>query len=96
MTKDFGGQLPLNNDCSNNNSMFTNLHVTGALMEVAKDTNRHVKQTLPPSLNGFPGEAEIHYYVKVTVQRAAFYKENYREVSRTPIARPLNDKRGPR
>ena len=50
---------------------------------LARDTNRHVKQTLPPSLNGFPGEGEIRYYVKVTVQRAAFYKENFRAVSRT-------------
>ena len=29
----------------------------------------HVERTLPPSLTGFPGEAEIRYFVKVTVQR---------------------------
>jgi hypothetical protein len=39
---------------------------------------RHVKQTLPPSLTGFPGEAEIRYYVKVTVQRPGLFKENRR------------------
>ena len=49
---------------------------------MARDTNNHVKKTLPPSLNGLPGEAEILYYVKVTVQRPAFYKENFRAVRR--------------
>lgn len=38
----------------------------------------HVKRTLPPSLSGFPGEAEIRYYVKVTVQRPSIWKENKR------------------
>ncbi|KAH7351022.1 hypothetical protein BKA65DRAFT_536078 [Rhexocercosporidium sp. MPI-PUGE-AT-0058] len=39
---------------------------------------KHVKKTLPPSLTGFPGEAEIRYYVKVTVQRPSIFKENRR------------------
>ncbi|KAF8854179.1 hypothetical protein BDZ45DRAFT_657062 [Acephala macrosclerotiorum] len=39
---------------------------------------RHVKRTLPPSLTGFPGEAEIRYYIKVTVQRPGLFKENRR------------------
>jgi hypothetical protein len=39
---------------------------------------KHVKRTLPPSLTGFPGEAEIRYYVKVTVQRPSLFKENRR------------------
>jgi hypothetical protein len=39
---------------------------------------RHVKKTLPPSLTGFPGEAEIRYYIKVTVQRPSIFKENRR------------------
>lgn len=73
-------QIPFNNDCSKN-SMFTNLNVVGLRMELAQDTNRHVKKTLPPSLNGISGQMEIGYYVKVTVQRPAFYKENFREVS---------------
>lgn len=47
---------------------------------MARPTDRHVKKTLPPSLNGLPGEAEIRYYVKTTVQRPAFYKENFRAV----------------
>ncbi len=62
--------------------MFTNLNVVGLRMELAQDTNRHVKKTLPPSLNGIAGQMEIGYYVKVTVQRPAFYKENFRQVSR--------------
>ena len=40
----------------------------------------HVKQPLPPSLTGFPGEAEIRYYVKVTVQRPSLFKANRRWV----------------
>ena len=49
-------------------------------MEVAKTPTHHVKQTLPPSLSGPPGEAEIRYYVKVTVNRPQFFKENPRAV----------------
>ena len=43
--------------------------------------NAHVKKTLPPTLSGLPGEAEIQYFVKATVQRPAFYKENWRNSS---------------
>lgn len=39
---------------------------------------KHVKKTLPPSISGFPGEAEIKYYVKATVVRPKFYQENMR------------------
>lgn len=39
---------------------------------------RHVTKTLPPSLNGFSEEAEIRYYVKVTVQRPSLWKGNRR------------------
>lgn len=39
---------------------------------------QHVRKTLPPSLTGFPGEAEIRYYIKVTVQRPSIFKENRR------------------
>ncbi|KAF2965554.1 hypothetical protein GQX73_g8023 [Xylaria multiplex] len=38
----------------------------------------HVKSTLPPSLTGFPREAEIRYYIKVTIQRPGIFKENWR------------------
>lgn len=60
--------------------MLTNLNIAGLKLEMAKDTNRHVKKTLPPSLGSFPGEAEIKYYVKVTIVRPQFYKENIRAV----------------
>ncbi|KAM0802003.1 hypothetical protein BDR22DRAFT_888058 [Usnea florida] len=74
----FQFKLPFNNDCSNNNSLLNGLNALR--FDMARDTNNHVKKTLPPSLNGLPGEAEILYYVKVTVQRPAFYKENFRAV----------------
>lgn len=61
--------------------MYTNISMVGMRVEMARDTNRHVKKTLPPSLNGLPGQAEINYFVKATVQRPAFYKENFRAVS---------------
>lgn len=47
-------------------------------MEFARPAPRHVKKTLPPTLSGFPGEAEIRYYVKCTVGRHGFLKENAR------------------
>ena len=47
-------------------------------MDMVQGANAHVKRTLPPTLTGLPGEAEIQYYVKATVQRPAFYKENWR------------------
>jgi hypothetical protein len=46
--------------------------------EVARPASHHVKKTLPPTLSGFPGEAEIRYFVKVTVNRKSFFKENPR------------------
>ncbi|EON97021.1 putative arrestin-like protein [Phaeoacremonium minimum UCRPA7] len=38
----------------------------------------HVTKTLPPSFDGFPREAEIRYYIKVTIQRPGLFKENWR------------------
>lgn len=61
--------------------MLTNLTITGLKVEMARDSNQHVKKALPPSLAGFAGEAEIRYYVKATVIRPQFYKENIRAVS---------------
>jgi hypothetical protein len=63
--------------------MLTNLNFTGYKVEMARDTNRHVKKTLPPSLSGFAGMADIKYFVKVTVIRPQFYKENIRAVGST-------------
>ncbi|KAL1961852.1 hypothetical protein VTN77DRAFT_976 [Rasamsonia byssochlamydoides] len=74
----FRFKFPFNNSCSNHNSMMTNISMAGLRVEVARDTDQHVKKTLPPSMKTFPGEAEIRYYVKATVVRPQFYKENIR------------------
>lgn len=62
--------------------MLTNLNISGLKVEMARATNRHVKKTLPPSLSGFPGMADIKYYIKATIIRPQFYKENIRGVCR--------------
>ena len=69
-------KVPFNSNCFNPSPMNTNL-----LGELARASYRHVKNTLPPSLCVIPGEAEIRYFVKATVHRPAFYKENFRAVS---------------
>ncbi|KAL8727163.1 MAG: hypothetical protein Q9181_005805 [Wetmoreana brouardii] len=51
------------------------------------NSDRHVKQTLPPTLHAFQDQAVIRYYLKATVQRPAFYKENFRAVKN-----PISDK----
>ncbi|KAJ5761410.1 hypothetical protein N7533_003449 [Penicillium manginii] len=76
----FQFKFPFNNACNTHNSMLTNLNFTGYKVEMARDTNRHVKKTLPPSLSGFAGMADIKYFVKVTVIRPQFYKENIRAI----------------
>ncbi|KAK3996666.1 hypothetical protein QBC44DRAFT_136296 [Cladorrhinum sp. PSN332] len=38
----------------------------------------HVTKTLPPSFTGLQNQAEIRYYVKVTIQRPGIFKENWR------------------
>ncbi|CBF82541.1 hypothetical protein AN9105.2 [Aspergillus nidulans FGSC A4] len=77
----FQFKFPFNNSCNLHNSMLTNLNISGLKVEMAKQANRHVKRTLPPSLSGFPGMAEIKYYVKATVVRPQFYKENLRAIT---------------
>ena len=60
-------------------------------MELAPDTNQHVKKALPPTLTGYPGEADIKYYVKATVVRPKFYQENLRfqvDIKFLPIEPP--------
>lgn len=64
--------------------MMTNLYMVGLRVEVARDPVLHVKQTLPPSLSAFPQVADIRYYVKATVVRPEFYKENIRAVRENP------------
>ncbi|KAH8808060.1 hypothetical protein F5884DRAFT_881689, partial [Xylogone sp. PMI_703] len=77
----FKFKIPINSGCWDPNSQqmgpgsgFGGLGLAG----LQQMQYRHVKKTLPPSLTGFPGEAEIRYYVKVTVQRPSLFKENRR------------------
>ncbi|KAF2140008.1 uncharacterized protein K452DRAFT_231176 [Aplosporella prunicola CBS 121167] len=83
----FQFKLPFNNACHANKSRASNIPFTSNLgfagfpLDVATPPTRHVKQTLPPSLTGFPGEAEVRYYVKCTVNRPSLLKENPRAFS---------------
>jgi hypothetical protein len=63
--------------------------------EVAKAPTQHIKTTLPPSLGGFPGEAEIRYFVKVTVARPQFFKENARAIANFTLL-PIEPPRPPK
>jgi hypothetical protein len=80
-------KFPFNNNCENNS--------TGLLKDLkdqfATGIEQHVKKTLPPTLTGFPGEAEIKYYVKATVVKPKFYQENLRtqvDIKFLPIEPP--------
>ncbi|CAI6339458.1 unnamed protein product [Periconia digitata] len=77
----FQFKLPLNMGCQQQNSLSTNVSFSNMIPEYGKNPTQHVKTTLPPSLSGFPGEAEIRYFVKVTVNRPEFYKENPRDMA---------------
>lgn len=87
----FEFKMPINNICSNPEEMarlgitsLTSNGMFGSRVRVMDGTRqlylRHVTQTLPPSLTNFNGEAEIRYYLKVTVQRPGFLKENWRHM----------------
>ncbi|KAI4724612.1 hypothetical protein E4T49_07681 [Aureobasidium sp. EXF-10728] len=72
-------QFPFNNACEpSSNSNPTVTFFGGLNVEMYKSPHSHVKKTLPPTLVGFPGEAEIRYYVKATVNRPSLFKENAR------------------
>ncbi|EON67107.1 hypothetical protein W97_06360 [Coniosporium apollinis CBS 100218] len=74
----FSFKIPFNNACTAINSLGTNAAFSGLGLEIARNPTSHVKQTLPPTLSGFPGLAEIRYYCKVTVNRPSLFKENPR------------------
>ena len=87
----FKFKLPINNACSDPMAM-SKLGGLGSfggpglfgmggvrVMDGSKQMFlKHATKTLPPSLTGFPMEAEIRYYIKVTVQRPGLLKENWR------------------
>ncbi|OCT50029.1 arrestin [Cladophialophora carrionii] len=77
----FKFKFPFNNDCQKNPSTFKDLKLGHVNVQFAPETLQHVKKTLPPSLSGFPGEAEIRYYVKATVVRPKFFQENIRTIA---------------
>jgi hypothetical protein len=84
----FQFKFPFNNACGNAEAMarIGGVVNTGGMFgvgfRVMDGTKQlmysHVTKTLPPSFTGFPGEAEIRYYVKVTIQRPGIFKENWR------------------
>ncbi|KAI2640226.1 hypothetical protein GGS21DRAFT_505772 [Xylaria nigripes] len=90
----FRFKVPLNNICHDGRAISATMGIGGIgglgnsgilglggfrTMDGAKQLMlSHVKSTLPPSLTGFPHEAEIRYYVKVTVQRPGVFKDNWR------------------
>jgi len=90
----FSFKMPLNNICHDPKAMSSLIGVGGMLgpgqsgmlglggfrtMDGTRQLMlRHVKSTLPPSLTGFHAQAEIRYYIKVTIQRPGFFKENWR------------------
>ena len=84
----FEFKFPFNNACSNTEAMARIGGVVsaggafGVGFRVMNGTKQllyqHVTKTLPPSFTGFPGQAEIRYYIKITVQRPGLFKENWR------------------
>lgn len=78
-------QIPINTDCISNTTLYHDMKL-GPFLGPDITNVRHVKQTLPPALGGFPGEAEIKYFVKATVVRPKFYQENMRQVSRLLVS----------
>ncbi|KIW43909.1 uncharacterized protein PV06_04960 [Exophiala oligosperma] len=77
----FSFKFPFNNDCQRRPpTAMKDIKLGHLNVQFAPDLNKHVKKTLPPSLSGFPGEAEIKYYVKATVVRPKFFQENLRSI----------------
>lgn len=90
----FNFKVPFNNSCGNPEAMAKIGGLAGAggfagpsffgvggirLMDGSKQLfYQHVTKTLPPSFTGFPRQAEIRYYIKVTIQRPGLFKENFR------------------
>ncbi len=73
----FRFKFPFNNGCATHTKSIGFAGIR--LIDLPDQTPyRHVTKTLPPSLNGFSEEAEIRYYVKVTVQRPSIWKGNKR------------------
>lgn len=77
----FRFKIPFNNICSNPESRPGGIGVRlgGFRFDgVQQSPEKHIRGILPPSLIDFHGQAEIRYYVKVTVQRRSKLKQNRR------------------
>lgn len=86
----FRFKIPFNNDCVNNTSLIKDLKIGQLNVQFGQEP-QHAKSPLPPSLGGYPGEAEIKYFVKATVVRPKFYQENLRNevpITFLPIEQP--------
>jgi len=86
----FSFRMPINNACLQNQTVSTNMGFAGMSLEMAKPPTSHTKTTLPPSIY-FPGEAEIRYYLKCTVNLPGFLKQNpraFRALSFVPLEPP--------
>jgi len=76
----FTFKVPLNNFCSTSDGSMSNKSTLTTGNFAAHAITNHIKAGLPPTLSNFPGMADIEYYIKVTVHRKEFYKENPRTV----------------
>ncbi|KAI1270700.1 hypothetical protein F5Y18DRAFT_369248 [Xylariaceae sp. FL1019] len=82
----FNFKLPLNNICHDVKALLSAGAGAGVMgrggirtMDPTKQMMLlHLKSTLPPSITGFPRQAEVRYYIKVTIQRPSMFKENWR------------------
>jgi hypothetical protein len=75
-------QIPINSSCSTANPQPMALSIKNMASTSLRDLGprpsvAHTRATLPPTLAMFP-TADIRYYVKVTVNRKEFYRENPR------------------
>lgn len=86
----FQFKIPFNSDCVNNTNFIKDLKVGQLSVQFGQEP-LHAKLPLPPTLNGYPGEAEIKYFVKATVVRPKFYQQALRNelpISFLPIEQP--------
>ncbi|GAM90735.1 hypothetical protein ANO11243_087800 [Dothideomycetidae sp. 11243] len=76
----FSFKLPFNTTCALDKSVVPAVSLSGLSVEIAHPPTSHLRRPLPPTLRGFPGEAEIRYYLKATVARTSILKENIRAI----------------
>ncbi|KAI9665338.1 MAG: hypothetical protein M1831_001775 [Alyxoria varia] len=81
----FEFKVPFNNSCHASSQAPKGLNIGPLSIEGPSKTatpSSHIRTTLPPTLTSFPAKAEIFYFLKVTVNRKEFYKENPRVIQR--------------